>query len=62
MKYFVQYRIDAYFTAEVEADSYEDAKKQAETKLYEADFGEAEEIESELIYVEDEETNVLYEY
>lgn len=45
MKYYVTYRIDARFVAEVEADNLEEAMKKAEYKYYDADFGKARDID-----------------
>ena len=61
MKYYIQYRINAYFYAEVEADSYEQANKIAEGEFCCADFGAAEEIEGEMIFAKDENGKILFE-
>lgn len=54
MIYYVTYKIDATYTAKVEADSLEDAMKKAEKRYYSADFGDAENIDGTVICVEDE--------
>lgn len=61
MKYYVTYRIDARFVAEVEADNLEEAMKKAEYKYYDADFGVARDIDGEAIIVEDENGNFVFE-
>lgn len=57
MKYYVTYRIDATYTAEVEADDIEEAMEKAEQEYYDADFGVAENIEGECIVIDDEKGN-----
>ena len=54
MKYYVTYRINARYIAEVEADSLEDAMGKAESEYIDADFGVAEDIDGEKIIVEDD--------
>lgn len=61
MKYYVTYRIDARFVAEVEADSLEEARNKAEEKFSDADFGVAQDIDGEDIIVEDENGNYVWE-
>lgn len=61
MKYYVTYKIDARYVAAVEADSLEEAMKKAEYKYYDADFGEARDIDGEAIMVEDENENYIFE-
>lgn len=60
-KYYVSYKVEAKYTAEVEAENLEDAKKKAESDFFDANFGEAFDIDGETIYVEDEEGNFLWE-
>lgn len=60
MKYYVTYAISAVYVAEVEADSLEEAREKAEDKYYEADFGDATEVEADQIMVEDEDDNILW--
>jgi len=57
MKYYVEYRLDARYTTCVEADSIEEALKEAEDNYCDANFGEAKDIEGEPIIVEDAETD-----
>lgn len=61
MKYYVTHRISARYVVEVDAENIEEAKKEAEIKFSEADFGEAEDIDGTLIVIEDENGNYLYE-
>lgn len=61
MKYYVTYRIDARYIAEVEADSLEEAKRKADEKWCDADFGAAQDIDGEPIIVEDENGNFVWE-
>lgn len=61
MKYYVTYKIDARYVTAVEADSLEEAMKKAEYKYYDADFGEARDIDGEAIMVEDENGNYIFE-
>lgn len=61
MKYWVTYKIDARYIAEVEANSIAEALDKGLDKYYEADFGEAEMIDAEETYVEDENGNFVWE-
>jgi phosphomannomutase len=61
MKYYVTYKIEARYVAEVEANSLEAAMKKAEYKYYDADFGVARDIDAEAIMVEDENGNYVLE-
>lgn len=61
MKYYVIYKIEARYIAEVEADSLEEAKKKAESEYVDADFGAAEDIGGEAIIVEDDNGNYIWE-
>ena len=61
MKYYVTYKIDARYIAEVEAENIEEAKQKAEGKFRDADFGEAEDIDGEAIIIEDENENYVWE-
>lgn len=61
MKYYVTYRINARYIAEVEADSLEEAKRKADEKWCDADFGAAQDIDGEPIIVEDENGNFVWE-
>ena len=60
-KYWVTYKVEARYIAEVEADDIEEAKKKAESEYFDADFGVAEDIDGEPIMVEDENGNYLWE-
>ena len=61
MKYYVTYKIDARYIAEVEAETIEDAKKKAEVKFLDANFGEVEDIDGEQIIVEDNNGDYVWE-
>lgn len=61
MKYYVTYRIDARYIAEVEADSLEEAKRKADEELCDADFGAAQDIDGEPTIVEDQDGNFVWE-
>lgn len=61
MKYYVTYRIDARYIAEVEADSFEEAKRKADEEWCDADFGAAQDIDGEPIIVEDQDGNFVWE-
>lgn len=61
MKYYVTYKIDARYIAEVEADSIEEALKKAESEYIDADFGVAQDIDGESIIIEDENGNFVWE-
>lgn len=61
MKYYVTYKIDARYIAEVEAENIEEAKEKAEDKYLGADFGVAEDIDGEAIIIEDENGDYVWE-
>lgn len=61
MKYYVTYKVEARYIAEVEADSLEEAMREAESKYIDADFGEAIDIDGEAIMAEDENGNYIWE-
>lgn len=61
MKYYVTYKIEARYVAEVEADSLEEAMEEAELEYLDANFGEAADIDGEQIIVEDENGNFIWE-
>lgn len=60
-KYFVRMKIDARYTTEVEADSIEEAKEKAEENFSNADFGEASDIDGDVVVIEDPDGNYVYE-
>lgn len=60
--FYVTYRIDARYVAEVHADNVEDAKREAQDSWESADFGEAEDIGGEPIIIEDEDGNYVWEH
>ena len=60
-KYWVTYKVEARYIAEVEADNLEEAMEKAESEYIDADFGVAEDIDGEKIIVEDENGNYVWE-
>ena len=62
MKYYVTYKVEARYIAEVEADSLEEAMKKAESEYLDADFGAIDEVvDGEAIIVEDADGNYVWE-
>ena len=59
--YYVTYKMDARYIAKVEADSVEEALKEAEVQFMDAFFGEAEDIDGEPIVMEDQAGNYVWE-
>lgn len=59
--YYVTYRVDARYTAEVQADNLEDALELAGIVFSDANFGDAQDIDGEQITVEDESGNYIWE-
>lgn len=60
-EYYVTYKITARFIAAVEASGVDEAMYLAQGRFYDADFGEAEDIEGEVVIVEDENGDFVYE-
>lgn len=61
MKFYVTHSVQARYISCVEADNLEDAKKKADDKFSDADFGEAQDIDGEAIVIEDENGNYVWE-
>lgn len=61
MTYYVTFKIDARYVAEVEANSADEARDIAIDKYIDADFGEVHDIDAEPIIVEDENGNYVWE-
>lgn len=61
MTYYVTFKIDARYVAEVEANSADEARDIAIDKYIDADFGEAHDIDAKPIIVEDENGNYVWE-
>lgn len=59
--YYVTMKIDARYVAAVLAESVEEAKEKAMGRYQDADFGEAEDIDGEIITVENEEGDYVFE-
>lgn len=62
MKYYVTFKMEARYVAEVEATSLAEARKAAESQFFDADFGDAFDIDGEPIVVEDENGDYLWGY
>ena len=60
-KYCVKFKVEARYVVEVEANSLEEAKEKGECEFSDADFGEAKDIDGEIITIENEFENFLYE-
>lgn len=61
-KYYVTFKVEGRYVAEVEATSIEEAREKARVEGYcDADFGELEDIDGEDIIVEDDNDNIIWE-
>lgn len=60
-KYYVTYRVDARYIAEVDADNIDEAIKAGNAAFRDADFGEAEDIDGDAINVQDDNGNFVWE-
>lgn len=61
MEYYITYKIEARYTVKCEAQTIDEAKKEAANHFFDADFGEAYDIDGELIIIEDDNDNIIYE-
>lgn len=61
MNFYVTYKVKAFYTTCVKANDLDEALEFAEGKFLEADFGEAEEIEGETVYAEDQDNNRVWQ-
>lgn len=61
MIYYVTYAINAVYVAEVNANSLEEAKKEADATYRAADLGELQHIKNEPIMVEDGRGECIWE-
>ena len=59
--YWVTFKMEARFECPVDAESIQEALKEAQWRFEDADFGEASDIDGEAITVEDERGNILWE-
>ncbi len=59
--YYVTYRVDARYVAEVKGKDLDDAMAKANEMFSEADFGEAQDIDGEAIIVENEDGDFIWE-
>lgn len=60
MKYYVKYKIEATYTTEVEADNLEKAKEKADANFYNANFGNAKNVEAYPVTIKDETGHMYY--
>lgn len=60
-KFYVNFKMTSRYIAEVEAKNIETAKKEAARMFSEADFGEASDIDGDVIYIENENGDRLSE-
>ena len=61
MAYYVTYKVEARYITKVEANNIKEALDKANNKYIDADFGEAEDIDGEVIIIEDENGNYVWE-
>lgn len=61
MTYWVTYKIDARYTIPVEAESVDEALMVANDEYFDANFGEAHDIEGYAINMSDEQDNIVWE-
>ena len=60
-KYYVKFKVESRYVIEVEAENLKEAKKEAEYQFSGADFGESEDIDGEIISVENENGDFVFE-
>ena len=61
MTYYAVFKVDSRYKVEIDAKNLEEAKTKAEYEFSGADFGESTDIDGELIIMEDDAGNFLYE-
>ena len=61
MTYYITFKVEGRYVAPVEADSLEQAKKLGEQEMWVANLNEMDFVETELVMVEDEKGDYLYE-
>lgn len=54
MNYYITYMVDARYVVEVNADNVQEALQKADNAFSEANFGEAQDIDGTVAFVEDE--------
>lgn len=59
--YYVNYKVGSRYVVKIEATSLEEAMKKAENEFSAADFGESEDIEGEIVSVENEDGDFVFE-
>ena len=60
-EFYVTFRIDGRFQTKVTAENLDAAKTAAIENFYDANFGVLECVDSEIVVVEDEQGNFVYE-
>lgn len=61
MIYYVTMRIDARLVSKVEAQNIDEAMRKAEIAYYDADCGELSDVDGEIVIVEDQDGNYVWE-
>ena len=61
MKYYVTFKVDARYIAAVDANNIEEAKEKAAEEFSNADFGEANTIDGDMIIIENENGDYIWE-
>ena len=61
MKFYVTYKVEGRYVAEVDASSIEEARIKSTSNYIDADFGVLSDIEGEDIIIEDENGNFVWE-
>jgi len=59
--YYVTWKVEGRFTAEISANTVDEAIEKSRDKWCDADFGELEEIDGEPIVCQDNDGNYLFE-
>ena len=59
--YYVTYKVEARYVAKVKAKSLAEAREEAASKYFDADFGEAYDIDGKPITVENENGDFIWE-
>lgn len=61
MKYTVGFKVDARYFMDIEAENVEEALEIAQCEITDVDFGEAEDIDCDPVWVDDEDGNEVWE-
>lgn len=62
MTYYITYKVDGRYEAQVEAETLDEAFEIAETEFTECDIGDLMDVEGKPIIVEDENGQYVWEY